>query len=132
MERLAGLPCPGIEVLGEVPAERFFDLMQHADIVTMPSYDEPFGLIAQEAMALGKLLVASCSGGLTEFTDADNAVIVRPRCVDSLQAGLEEALSLCDEPYRLIPLLARARNRVEAFLPARTATALEACYDVAF
>lgn len=40
---------PMIEVVGEIPARDFFDLMGKADMVVMPSYEEPFGLAAQEA-----------------------------------------------------------------------------------
>jgi glycosyltransferase involved in cell wall biosynthesis len=131
IEKLGGLPYPGIEVIGEVPASRFFDLMLTADIVTMPSYDEPFGLIAQEAMLLRKLLVAAGSGGLAEFTGPDCAVIIEPKSVAALSNGLLQALGLLKEPQLLQEKLSCAYQRVAAFFPPVVAAELESVYDVA-
>lgn len=131
VEKLAGLPRPGIEVLGEVPASRFFDLMLTADIVTMPSYDEPFGLIAQEAMLLRKLLVVAGSGGLAEFTGSDCAVVIEPKNVVSLTCGLQQALALLEQPAALQEKLLRAAERVAAFSPPVVAGELEKVYDKA-
>lgn len=131
VEKLAGLPCPGIEVLGEVPAAHFFDLMLAADLVTMPSYDEPFGLIAQEAMLLQKLLVLSGTGGLAEFTGPDCALIIDPRNVDSLRQGLAAALELLKDSARLQQKLERASERVAAFSPPVVTRQLESVYDLA-
>lgn len=133
VERLPGLPQDGIEVLGEVPAEKFFDLMLSADIVTMPSYDEPFGLIAQEAMLLRKLLVLSGSGGLLEFTGEDCAVIVQPRSVASLKDGLLRAIALLSEAEvtKLSVMLDCATARVDAFRPSHVSSRLEKVYDLA-
>ncbi|MFN4327201.1 MAG: glycosyltransferase, partial [Azonexus sp.] len=126
-------PREGIEVVGEVPAERFFDLMRLADIVTMPSYDEPFGLIAQEAMLLRRLLVVSGSGGLMEFTGDDCAVVIEPKSVSSLQKGLMRAITLMEEKEAAIriSMLDRAQARVDTFHPARVACHLEDIYDKA-
>ena len=131
IEKLAGLPCPGIEVLGEVPAARFFDLMLATDIVTMPSYDEPFGLIAQEAMLLRKLLVLSGTGGLVEFTGPDCALVIEPKNIDSLLQGLAEALELLKAPDLLQQKLKRADERVAAFFPPLVTGQLESVYDLA-
>ncbi len=132
VERLPGLPRDGIDVLGEVPAQKFFDLMRSADIVTMPSYDEPFGLIAQEAMLLRKLLVLSGSGGLVEFTGEDCAVIVQPRSVTSLRDGLLRAIALLSdaEATKLSAMLDCASTRVDAFRPSRVSGRLEQVYDL--
>lgn len=131
VEKLPGLPHAGIEVLGEVAAPQFFDLMLAADMVTMPSYDEPFGLIAQEAMLLRKLLVVSSSGGLAEFTGPDCAVIIEPQDVMSLRRGLEAALNLLKAPEALQEKLDQASQRVAAFFPAVVAGQLESVYDAA-
>jgi len=131
VEKLEGLPQPGIEVLGEVPATRFFDLMLSADIVTMPSYDEPFGLIAQEAMLLRKLLVVAGSGGLAEFTGPDCAVVIEPKNVVSLTRGLQQAVALLKRPEALQEKLLRAAERVAIFFPPVVAGDLEKVYDKA-
>lgn len=131
VEKLAGLPRRGIEVLGEVPANRFFDLMLSADIVTMPSYDEPFGLIAQEAMLLRKLLVVAGSGGLAEFTGPDCAVVIEPQSVASLTGGLQQALALLEQPAALQEKLLQAAERVAIFFPPMVTGELEKVYDQA-
>lgn len=133
VEKICDHSTSGVEVLGEVPAAKFFELMQSADIVAMPSYDEPFGLIAQEAMLLGKLLIVSNSGGLTEFTGEDCAVLVQPKDVASLRLGLDRALAILADATRgtgsLASMLAAARERVLQFSPPVVARALEDAYD---
>lgn len=131
VEKLPGLPCLGVEVLGEVPAVRFFDLMLMADIITMPSYDEPFGLIAQEAMFLRKLLVVAGCGGLAEFTGPNCAIVIKPQDVASLRSGLQEGLNLLSQPMLLAEKLNQARERVAAFFPPVVAGELESAYDAA-
>lgn len=133
VERICDDPIPGVKVLGEVPAAIFYELMQSADIVAMPSYDEPFGLIAQEAMLLGKLLLVSNSGGLTEFTGEDCAILVQPKDVASLRSGLDRALATLAEAApgasSLTLMLAAARARVLQFSPPVVTRALEDAYD---
>ena len=41
--------------------------MGAADIVTMPSHEEPYGLVALEGMALGKPVVATGGRGSAQF-----------------------------------------------------------------
>lgn len=118
---------PMIEALGEIPAPAFFHLMAEADIVTMPSYEEPFGLIAQEAMLLGKLMVVSNSGGLAEFTDEECAVICLPKNVSSLADALARALSYLDDE-RSARLIQRAFERVQSLAPEKMANVLENAY----
>lgn len=121
-----------IELIGRVSAADFLARMQLADIVAMPSYDEPFGLIAQEALLMGKLLVTTASGGLAEFVDEQCAVLVRPRDTDSLRCGLSRALALLGRPEDLAQMRSHARERVAAHAPAKVAIALEKCYDLIF
>ncbi len=127
-----GICHPAIDVLGEVSATSFFQLMRQSHVVAMPSYDEPFGLIAQEALLLGKLLVTTASGGLADFVDDTCAVLVHLRDADSLRDGLAHALALLQRPNELGPLLDNARARVQTFAPETAVAALEACYDSLF
>lgn len=49
--------------------EPLIHLYQRARIVVVPSYYEPFGIVALEAMACGRPVVASKVGGLEEIID---------------------------------------------------------------
>lgn len=131
VERLPGLPHPLIEVAGKLPAPAFLELMRKADIVAMPSFDESFGLVAQEAMALGRLLLVSQEGGLAEFTGPDCAVVVDPADPGSLEQGLWTALTLLrpEHARERGAMLARARARLSAFEPPVVVAELEKAYE---
>ena len=48
-----------------------------ADIVIIPSkFEEPFGMVALEALASGKIVIASKRGGMIEFLDNKNSIII--------------------------------------------------------
>ena len=71
------------------------------DIVCVPSTEpEPFGLVAVEGMAVGKPVVASRFGGLTEIVvDGVTGLTFSPRDAHALAAALEKLL--CDEAMRI-------------------------------
>ncbi len=71
-------------------------LVQHADIVLCPSDYEPFGLVATEAMALSKPVIASQTGGFYETVqDGITGYLVPPK---SSQAIAERLTTLIDNP----------------------------------
>jgi len=53
--------------LGGLPRWEYIDLMRAVDIVVLPSRNEPFGIVALEAWAAGKPVVATLTGGPREF-----------------------------------------------------------------
>ena len=69
--------------------------IQAMDLVVMPSVDmKSFGLAAAEAMALGRLVVASGAGGLTEIIrDGDTGRLVPPGDAAALAAMIGEMLT---------------------------------------
>ncbi|MEO1766417.1 glycosyltransferase family 4 protein [Thiobacter aerophilum] len=133
VEHLPGLPHPHIEIAGKLSAPEFLDLMRRADIVAMPSLDEPFGLIAQEAMALGRLPLVAQTGGLAEFTGPDCAVVIDPTDPASLESGLKRGLDLLrpDHAAEREILLSNARARLRTLLPEIAVAKLEEAYDQA-
>ena len=122
-------PEPGVRILGELGNEAFLNAISQADVVVVPSHREAFGLVALETMLLGRLLVASKVGGLEEVTGHDTAIQIAPGSVESLAAGLDRALSLCDRPADKVSLLDRAKRRTEDFRPESIIARLEAIYD---
>jgi len=79
-----------------------------ADVVTVPSYTEPFGLTAIEALAARRPLVASNTGGLAEIVDDGvSGLLVPPGDASALAWAIAEVLSvpglaarLAEEGYR--------------------------------
>ena len=50
-----------------LPRSQYIDLMRAVDMVVLPSRNEPFGIVALEAWAAGKPVVATLAGGPREF-----------------------------------------------------------------
>lgn len=72
---------------------------QNAQVVVVPSYYEPFGLVALEAMACGRPVIASRTGGLSEIIAND----VQGRLVsvgDYLQLATELTRLILDSKLR--------------------------------
>jgi glycosyltransferase involved in cell wall biosynthesis len=67
--------------LGWLPRKKLFDIYAQSDICVVPSeWAEPFGLIAIEAMAMGKAVIASRIGGLKEIIqDNENGILFEPK-----------------------------------------------------
>lgn len=77
-----------VEIVGEVPDPSPW--LRRADVVVMPSdAPEPFGLIAIEAFARGRPVIASAAGGLAEIvTDGVDGWTFPPRDAAALAAVL--------------------------------------------
>jgi glycosyltransferase involved in cell wall biosynthesis len=59
------------------------------DAVAVPSWNEAFSLVAVEAMAAGRPVIASDVGGLAEIVEHEaTGLLVQPRDVDALAAAL--------------------------------------------
>lgn len=85
-----------------VSLARLMTLMKSADVIAIPSYYEPFGLVALEAMSLKKAVLTTCFGGISEvITNGINGVLVNPFDSHALQSRLEELLVDRSERVRL-------------------------------
>lgn len=66
-------------------------VMRAVDVVVMPSWEEPFGIVALEAMAAGRPVVATRAGGLVEVvTDRATGLLIPPRDAGALAAAVAE------------------------------------------
>jgi glycosyltransferase involved in cell wall biosynthesis len=98
-----------------------------ADVVAVPSRDEPFGLVAVEAMAAGKTLVAARVGGLPEVCGDDAAVLwTRPGDPDDLARAI--VLALSEGESERARRAAALRARADRFALRRYLLGLEAAY----
>ncbi len=103
--------------LGFLAPDQLAPLYDGAAVVAYPSLREGFGLPVLEAMAQGAPVVTS-SGTATEEVAGDAAVLVDPRSVEAIAAGLDRVLG----DVALATDLGRAaRDRAATFTWARTA-----------
>jgi len=101
-----------VEFLGVVPEDVKIELYRRAKIVVVPSiFNESFGIVALEAMAAGRPVIASRVGGLEDIVvNGETGILVEPGSEEQLAEAIE--LLLDDEPYRR-RLGANARRVVE-------------------
>jgi glycosyltransferase involved in cell wall biosynthesis len=84
--------APGIEHLpwtADAPG-----LMRHLDVLVLPAYQEPFGTVLAEAMAVGTPVVATRVDGLGEVVrDGDTGRLVEPGQPDQLASAILDVLA---------------------------------------
>lgn len=110
-------------VRSDIPA-----LMSVFDLLTVPSLEEPLGLVAIEALAAGTPVVATNVGGLPEIVQHEvNGLLVSPR--KPLQ--LADAIIRLAEHAGLRNRLGKAGRQMvsETFDPARLTQRVEQIYD---
>jgi glycosyltransferase involved in cell wall biosynthesis len=96
--------------LETLPRWQYIDLMRAADIVAVPSRNEPFGIVILEAWAAGKPVVATLAGGPREFIWHD----VNGFLVDTTPGGLAHGIgSLLADHDHCRALGANGRRAVE-------------------
>lgn len=97
------------------------------DVVCVPSWEEPFGLVVTEAMAMRKPVVGYRSGALPEIIDEGmEGLLVTPKDYDALAGAIVNLL--CD-PERREATGRRGRERVlRQFTPERQAEEVAGIY----
>jgi len=67
--------------------------MASAGLIAIPSRSESFGIVALEGMALGKPIVATRVGGLSEVLEGADALLVQPDNAAELSTALETVIA---------------------------------------
>ncbi len=108
----AMVTSPNISFVGYQKPEDFYSQI---DVAVVPSiWSEPFGMVAVEACAYSRPVIASRMGGLTEIIqDQLNGLLCSPDDPDSLGLAM---LKLHQQPRLLARLSAEARNSVASLL----------------
>lgn len=80
-----------VRLVGYVPS--IPDFLMSGDIVAMPSWEEPFGLVALEAMAMARPIVATAAGGVPEFVKHGKfGLLVPPRDAMALANAIRQLI----------------------------------------
>ncbi len=80
--------------LGYVDDDRLMDLINLSDMMVVPSRYEPFGITPLEAMACGKPVIVTDTGGLSETVDHGNdGLKAWPESSNSIAWGVSKLLS---------------------------------------
>jgi glycosyltransferase involved in cell wall biosynthesis len=90
------------DAVGFVAPGELGDYLDRAAVVVCPSRREGYGVVAREAMAHARPVVASAVGGLAEaIVDGESGLLVSPGDVPALRRALERLLADADLRARL-------------------------------
>jgi len=114
------------DAAGFVPPSALGRYYERASVVLCPSRREGYGVVAREAMAYGRPVVASRVGGLVDAVeDGVTGVLVPPRDAPALRKAIELLLGDAERRARL-GAAAREKARAELTWEAATAATLAA------
>jgi glycosyltransferase involved in cell wall biosynthesis len=133
---LAGLPSPdmpdhfpdGVIVAKNVPHEDVMRAWANCSIAVVPSlWPDPSPLVALEAMAASRPVVASAVGGLTNLVvDGTTGILVPPGDSAALRAGIRQLLG---DPARREAMGRAGRQRAAAFSASALVPRVERLYE---
>jgi glycosyltransferase involved in cell wall biosynthesis len=120
----------GVHVLGAWPHELVIEAVRRSMFTVAPSiWPEPFGLVALEAAAAGKAVVASEIGGLTDIVvDGETGILVHPGDRDALRDAMSRLIG--DAPLRE-RMGAAGTERAAEFAPDVLVPRVESAYEKA-
>ena len=110
------------QALGFLGPRALADRYRNAAVVVCPSHTEGFGVVCAEAMAHGKPVVASATGGLANLVvDGETGILVPPGDVCALREAVERLLA---DPHLRQRLGAAARKRIRTHYSWDSVTAM--------
>jgi glycosyltransferase involved in cell wall biosynthesis len=104
------------------------EVLAAVDVLLVPSWYEPFGRVALEAMIMGVPVIATSVGGTKEvITDGVDGLVLEPRDPRGWAAAVDALLA---DPARRAAMGARGRERaLRDFSPARHAEEILGVYE---
>lgn len=110
-----------LEYVGQLPRSDLWSLMGHATAVLLPiDWEEPFGLVAAEAMAAGCPVIAYARGALPEvISNGETGFLIPPGDIDAAANAIVAASSLsrhaCRQRAQQYFSIARMLDNYEQF-----------------
>jgi glycosyltransferase involved in cell wall biosynthesis len=128
VEDFAGRLPPNVLLLGGWPHEVVMSAWSRCMIGLVPStWAEPFGIVALEAMYMGKPVIAALSGGLSDVVaDGETGLLVPPGDAGALRNAIQCLLA---DPARRERMGAQAKQRVLQFQAKAVVSRLEQVYN---
>lgn len=117
-----------VSFLGHIPRSRLEELYRSASLVIMPSiWPEAFGKVGIEAMSVGRPIIASDVGGVSDWlVSGENGLLVPPKDTIALSDAI---LTLFSDPELHSRMSLQARKKAEVFDLKSHATRMEQLYD---
>jgi glycosyltransferase involved in cell wall biosynthesis len=122
-------PVPaGVTAHHDWPHDAVRTAWERCTLGVIPSvWPEPFGLVALEAMAARRPVVASRIGGLTDIVaDGETGILVEPGRAPDLADAI---VRLLDDPHARERMGRAGRERVEQFTPQRIVPRILEAYE---
>ncbi|MEZ4863310.1 MAG: glycosyltransferase family 4 protein [Caldilineaceae bacterium] len=118
---------PNVLVLNSWPHYAVTQAWERSLAVIVPSvWPEPFGMVVIEAMAAGRPVIASRSGGLTDIVvESETGLLVPPGDVEALRAAIQ---ALLDDPALCLAMGQAGRQRVKIYQANVVTPAIEYIY----
>ncbi len=111
VEQAEDLGLQNMHFLGHVDHENLRKFYSVADVSTVPSRREPFGLVAVEALACGCPIVATNNGGLADIVIPEVGTLVAVDDAEELANGILQELQHPDKLARRLLAAQYAKDR---------------------
>lgn len=115
-----------VQLIGEVTRAEVPFLINRATLVVIPSHFESFGLVALEAMQMGRPVIASNVGGLPEIvSDGETGLLVPPKDPIALSQAMQTLLA---QPEKMVEMGMHGRKKAMQFSLRKNVTQYEELY----
>ena len=119
-----------VTFLGRLSYEETMQEIAQADIFSMPSWAEAFGIVYLEAMARGRPAIGCVNNGAADIiTDNEDGLLIGPRDVGALEAAIAHLL---ESPELCRRLGIAGRRTAERFSSDENARRMLALLDPGF
>lgn len=116
-----------VQFTGALPHNEAIRAVAQADIFSLPSWSESFGVVYLEAMACGKPVIGCWGQGAQDLVQHEHTgLLVEPRNIHSLADALARLLQKPNEAYQMGVL---ARKRAESLTWKQNARRYLSLYD---